>query len=122
MDAADNPTNFVKKFVAPAGASVINYQVYLYHPAGHTGGSVFWDDMEFYQLLPVTNITTSVSGNNLNLTFSTQGGSVYSVLYKKNLTDTSWSVLTNGISGTGAAVTVRDLISGSRRFYRVQTQ
>ncbi len=122
VDAADNPTNFVQSFVAPAGASVINYQVYLYHPAGLTGGSVFWDDMELYQLSPVTNITTSVSGNNLNLSFLTQGGLVYSVLYKTNLADTSWNVLTNGISGTGAAVTISDSMSGSRRFYQVQTQ
>jgi hypothetical protein len=46
VDLADVPTNFVDNFVAPDGASVINYQVYYYHPAGQPGGSVFWDDME----------------------------------------------------------------------------
>ena len=122
VDAADAPTNFVQSFVAPADAAAINFQVYYFHPGGNTGGSVFWDDMELYQVLPVTNITTSVTGNTINLSFLTRGGSSYAVLYKTSIAEASWSVLTNGIAGTGSTVTVSDLITANARFYRVQTQ
>jgi hypothetical protein len=121
VDAADVPTNFVQNFVAPAGASVINYQVYYYHPAGQPGGSVFWDDMELYQLFPVTNMTASASGNNVNVSFTSRGGSLYSVEYKNNLPDATWTVLTNGIPGSGGITTVTEPKSASKRFYRVQT-
>ena len=124
VDATDTPTNFVTSFVAPPTATVINYQVYYYSPpgGGGTGGSVFWDDMELYQLQSVTNVTTSVSGNNLNLTFPTRGGLNYSVLYKTNLTDPSWNLLTNGIPGSGSTITVSDPLTGPHRFYEVETQ
>jgi Immunoglobulin domain len=121
VDATDTPTNSVETFVAPPGASVINYQVYYFHPAGNSGGSVFWDDMELYQVLPVTT-TLSVSGNSLSLSFLTRGGLGYSVLYKTNLADASWNLLTNGIPGSGSTVTVSDQITETSRFYRVQTQ
>jgi hypothetical protein len=122
VDATDTPTNFVQNFVAPAGASVINYQVYYYHPAGNPGGSVFWDDMELYQLFPVTNVTVSVSGNNVNVSFPSRGGSLYGLVYKDNLPDASWNVLPTTIQGTGGIVTLTDTNNGSKRFYRVQTQ
>jgi hypothetical protein len=121
VDAADNPTNSVQDFVAPAGASVINLQMYYYHPAGQPGGSVFWDDMELYQLFPVTNLTASASGNNVNVSFPSRGGSLYSVEYKNNLPDATWTVLTNGIPGSGGTTIIADPRSASRRFYRVQT-
>jgi hypothetical protein len=121
VNDADTPTNFVQSFVAPAGASVINYQVYYYHPAANAGGSVFWDDMELYQLIPTT-IIPSVNGNSYHISFATQGGSVYSVLYKTNLTDASWNVLQSNIPGTGSTVTVTDTITGQTQFYKVQTQ
>ena len=121
VDATDTPTNSVQTFVAPAGAASINYQVYYFHPGGNTGGSVFWDDMELYQIIPTT-IKPSVSGNNYNISFATQDGSVYSVLYKTNLTDASWNVLASNIAGTGSTVTISDSITAQTRFYRVQTQ
>ena len=122
VDAADTPTNFVQQFVAPPGASVINYQVYYYHPAGNGGGSVFWDDMELYQLLPVTNLTASATGANVKLSWPSRGGSSYSVLFKNSVTDPNWSVLTSNILGTGGIVSVTDPIAPGARFYRVQTQ
>ena len=122
VDAADNPTNYVQQFVAPPGASVINYQVYYYHPAGNGGGSVFWDDMELYQLLPVTNVTATASGGNVKISWLSRGGSSYSVLYKSSLADPTWSVLTSNILGTGGIVNYTDPIASGPRFYRVQTQ
>lgn len=122
VDLSDTPTNFVPNFVAPPGAAVINYQVYYYHPAGQPGGSVFWDDMELYQLFPVTNFTASLTGNIVNLSFLSRGGSVYSLLYRTNIADVNWYVLTNGIPGTGGIITVTDPVNRPQRYYRVQTQ
>jgi hypothetical protein len=120
VDQTDTPTNTVQDFVAPANAASISYQVYYYHP-GSTGGSVFWDDMELYQLIPVT-VTPSVSGTSYKISFATRGGSSYTVLYKNNLTDPTWNVLQGNIAGTGTTVTVTDTIAGQGRFYKVQTQ
>jgi hypothetical protein len=73
-------------------------------------------------LFPVTNVTASLGAGHINISFLSRGGSLYSVLFKTNVADASWSVLTNGIPGTGGIVTVTDPISRPRRFYRVQTQ
>lgn len=123
VDQTDTPTNTVQNFVAPAGAAFVGYQVYYYSPPGlgGTGGSVYWDDMELYQLIPTT-VTPSVSGNTYKISFATRGGSTYAVLYKNNLTDPTWNVLQANIAGTGTTVTVTDTIAGQARFYRVQTQ
>jgi Immunoglobulin domain len=120
VDNTDTPTNSVQDFVAPPGATALRYQVY-YNGTGPTGGSVFWDDMQLYQLIPVT-VTASVSGSTYNISFLTKGGSSYSVLFKNSLTDPTWSVLASNIPGTGAKVTVSDTISTHNRFYLVQTQ
>ena len=124
VDNTDTPTNTVQDFVAPAGAAFIGYQVYYYAPGGvlsGTGGSVYWDDMELYQVIPAT-VTSSVSGNNYNISFATRGGSTYAVYYKNNLTDPTWSLLQGNIAGTGTTVTVTDTVTGHSRFYQVQTQ
>jgi hypothetical protein len=123
VDQTDTPTNTVQDFVAPAGTVFIGYQVYYYSPPGMagTGGSVYWDDMELYQVIPVT-ATPSVSGTSYKISFATRGGSTYAVLFKNNLTDPTWNVLQGNIAGTGTTVTVTDTIAGQTRFYRVQTQ
>ena len=137
------PTN-----TTPATAN-INLQIYEYCPistdvdvddgqAGPTGGYlgsatdiVYWDDVELIQLVPVTNLTTSVSGNNMNLSFSAGAGLVYSVLYKTNLTDAAWSELTDvqapwswqtNVNSIGISypVTVSDPLTAHSRFYRLQ--
>jgi hypothetical protein len=121
VDGTDTPTNFVQTFVAPPGSVSINYQVY-YGGVGSSGGSVFWDDMALYQITSVTNLTATVSGNNVNLSFTTQGASVYSILYKTNLSDGLWSVLTNNIMGDGYMKIISDPMTAQTRFYKVQTQ
>ena len=124
----------------------INFQVYEYCPQstdidpatglplpylGNATDVVYWDDMELIQIVPVTNLTTSVSGNNINLSFMAGAGLEYSVLYKTNLTDAAWSVLTNVTApmswqtnsasvGTSYPVTVSDPLTAHSRFYQVQ--
>jgi hypothetical protein len=116
----------------------INFQVYELCPiatdvppngnapnyAGVGADAVYWDDMELFQIVPVTNLTASVSGNNINLNFSASAGLDYSVLYKTNLLDPTWNVLVNNITDlcTNATVTVSDPMTSHTRFYRVQVQ
>lgn len=119
VDGADTVVSTSENMVAPAGTTSIRYQVYEFGQGG--SGSVFWDNMALYQIIPVT-ITPSVSGGNYNISFPTRGGLSYAVLYKTSLTDSSWSVLTSDIPGTGNTVTVQDPITENARFYRVQVQ
>jgi hypothetical protein len=108
----------------------INFQVYEYCPPGSAtypgiaSDAVYWDDMQLFQVVPVTNLTASVSGSNINLSFPAGAGLAYSVLYKTNLTDATWSVLANNITDlcTNVTVTVTDALTAGSRFYRVQVQ
>jgi hypothetical protein len=120
-------------FIVPANTNIaqINVQVYRLCPPstalpypGVASSTVYWDDMQLIQVVPVTNLTASVSGNNINLTFSAGAGLDYSVLYKTNLTDATWSVLASNITDlcTNATVTVSDALTANSRFYRVGVQ
>jgi hypothetical protein len=123
----------------------INFQVYEYFPVAgdippapnypsSASDAVYWDDMQLIQIVPVTNLTASVSGNNINLSFSAGAGLDYTVLYKTNLTDATWSVLASNVIapmswqtnvnsvGTSYPVSVSDPLAVQSRFYRVQVQ
>jgi hypothetical protein len=105
--------------VAPTNAHSIRYQV-TYQSLSYGSGSVYWDDMTLYQIIPV-KITVAPNGANLNLSFPTRGGSSYAVLYKVHLNDPSWQLLTT-VAGDGTTRTVSDPTTQQTRFYRVQTQ
>jgi len=138
-------------FNVPTNVEVaqINFQVYEYCPqstdngipGGYLGtgtGGVYWDDMQLIQVLPATNITASVSGGNFKLSFFATAGLSYNILYKDNLTNATWSLLTNVAApwewqtnvnscatststDTATNVPVFDPIT-THRFYRVQAQ
>jgi hypothetical protein len=142
-------------FTVPTNATIgeINFQVYEYcpvaadNPQADLGGSaadaVYWDDMQLIQVVPPTNFTAKVSGGNVNLSFAGQAGLNFAVLYKTNLTDATWSVLTNNVTAPVSwqtnvnytslpsnnvgtfyyPITVSDSTSGAHsRFYRIQAQ
>ncbi|MDB6016283.1 MAG: hypothetical protein JWR19_772 [Pedosphaera sp.] len=82
---------------------------------------------DYFMLVPVTpsgiTLTASVSGGNIHISFPTQTGSHYQLLYKLNLTDASWIPLGSPIAGNNTVQSVNDSLSGgSHRFYRVQVQ
>jgi hypothetical protein len=146
----DLPTNTLPTgdFVVPTNAAQINLQVYEYCPIntdtnllgqppeylGSASGGVYWDDMELIQVLPVTNLTARVTGGTVNLSFSAGAGIDYAILYKTNLTDAHWNVLSNNITAplswqtnitvmtTTYPLTVSDPVTLQGRFYRVQSQ
>ncbi len=133
-------------FVVPTNSNIaqINFQVYEYVPVaadnpqadlpGVASGSVYWDNMQLIQVTPVTDMKASVIGGNVNLSFSAAAGLNYSVLYKTNLADTAWNMLSNNIAapitwqtnsasvGTTWPITISDTLSAGSRFYRVQSQ
>jgi hypothetical protein len=140
---ADLPTNTLPYgvFQVPNSASQVNFQVYEYCPVasdvptpeypGIASDAVYWDDMELFVVLPVTNLTASISGNHINLSFAGLAGLSYTVVYKNNLTDATWSVLADNVAvpdswakstastGDSYPVTVSDSLTAKSRFYRV---
>jgi hypothetical protein len=81
----------------------------------------------FYMFVPVTtgpgafSLGSSVSGGIISITFPTQNGFNYTVLYSGSLSPASWQTLTS-ISGDGTVKTATDTASGSQRFYKVVAQ
>ena len=134
-DGTDLPTNTLASgyFKVPAGANYIKFQVYENNPGGNAGDVVYWDEMRLIQVVPVPDLKASVSGGNVNLTFSAGPALSYAVLYKTNLTETAWNVLSNNITaplswqtntasvGISYPITVTDVPGAKARFYRVQS-
>jgi hypothetical protein len=123
-------------FIVPADAAFISFEVYENVPAidGIASDAVYWDEMRFIQVLPVPDLKATVSGGSVNLNFSAGAAQTYNILYKTNLTDTVWNVLSNNVAapmswqtntasvGVSYPVTVTDVPNGRTRFYRVQSQ
>jgi hypothetical protein len=95
------------------------------------GGSLLGHDeanVGFLMLAPAVapannvTITPSINAGSIVLSFPTQTGFNYQVLYKNNLSDPSWTPLGSLIPGNGAVQTASDATGGSTRFYRVQIQ
>ena len=83
------------------------------------------ENVNFFQLVPLAqsvSLTASLSGTNIALSFPTQVGSTYTVYYKNNLTDPTWTQLGAPVSGDGSIMSVLDGISESHRFYRLTIQ
>jgi len=70
----------------------------------------------------LTVITATVIGGNIHISFPTQTGFSYQLLYKNNLTDASWTPLGSPITGNNSSQAVNDPTTGTTRFYRVQVQ
>jgi len=86
---------------------------------GVTSGIFYIDNVYFYNSAPL--ITASLASGSIQLSFSTQNGSNYTVQYKTKLTDAVWQTLTT-ISGNGATQVVTDTANQASRFYRLSIQ
>ena len=103
--------------VAPTNTTKLRYQI-TYHSIDGVG-SVYADAMDLTLRSPV--VSAAPSGSNIQLSFATLYGPTYQVLYKTNLTDANWTLLTT-VTGDGTVKTVADPMSAGRRFYIVNTQ
>jgi len=84
----------------------------------------FNEDVNFFALVPIitpVQISASISGPNIVLSFPTQNGVTYSVYYKNDLSDPTWSFLTS-VSGDGSVKSVNDPKNLAHRFYRLTLQ
>jgi Immunoglobulin I-set domain len=66
-------------------------------------------------------IAASRAGNVTTLSFPSVSGHTYTLLYKTNLTDSTWSTLSS-VGGTGATINATDTTTSARRFYRLSVQ
>jgi hypothetical protein len=79
----------------------------------------------FFMLVPApptSQITPTLVGGNLNLSFPTAVGHNYTVVFKSALTSPSWTQVGSVIPGTGGLTNVNVTLSGSQGFYTVGEQ
>ncbi len=82
-------------------------------------------NVNFFMLVAVTpspKLTAAINGGNIKISFPTQNGYSYQLVYKNNLTDAIWNPVGSSISGDGTVHTVSDLIGQGSRYYGVQVQ
>jgi hypothetical protein len=69
---------------------------------------------------PRFNSVNSTGDGDVQISFNSLPGRNYQLQFKDHLTDPTWTALGTAISGTGAAVSIFDEISGQpQRFYRL---
>jgi beta-glucanase (GH16 family) len=66
-----------------------------------------------------TSLNASRVGSDVELSFETQAGLMYEVLYKTDLTEPSWNLLQD-VEGDGTTKSVYDPVSSSAGFYLVE--
>ena len=89
-----------------------------------------WNErVDFFILVPVVanpvSIMPSINGANIQLSFPTQTGHTYTMYYKNNLTDSSWTLLVGGgnpVTGNGLTQSVTDGLGPGHRFYLLTIQ
>jgi hypothetical protein len=106
--------------VAPPNTTTIRYQITMRVQGG--AGGILYDALSLMAKIPVT-VTAGTSGGNLNLSWTSQAGTSYQVVYKDNLTDATWTPVGGLIAGNGAVVSAPPIsTAGSQRFYSVLTK
>jgi hypothetical protein len=79
----------------------------------------------FFMLVPApasAQLVPSVVGGQLNLSFATQVGHTYTVVYKSDLTSPTWTPVGSPITGTGSSTNVTEALSGTQGFYTIGVQ
>jgi hypothetical protein len=110
--------------VAPAGAVSATFQVYEFNWT-YAGGAGYFDNVYVTQTAaapaPNFSLSSSVSGNQIHISFPTTTGFSYDVLYSSSLVNPtpSWSPLTT-VPGDGTVHSVPDNLGPGTKFYRVK--
>jgi hypothetical protein len=113
------PTANARYLVAPPGTTTVRFQVTLHDIANSVGfGSLYYDSARLMLKIPVT-LTATLSGDNVNLSWKTQGATSYQVQYKTDV-NAPWTDL-EVVAGNGTVVTRSYPVSGEARVYRVLT-
>jgi hypothetical protein len=114
------PTSNAKYLVAPAGTTTVRFQLTMHDTAASGGnGSIYYDKARLMLKLPV-NVTTSIQGGNIVLSWKSLGSTSYQVQYATS-PNGPWLDLGSPVAGTGQTVTTSDALSNGSRVYRVLT-
>jgi hypothetical protein len=83
-------------------------------------------NLEFFMLVPAPTqlqVTPSLlAGGQLNLSFPTESGHTYTVVYKSNLSASTWTAVGNAISGNGSVTNVTEILTGTQGYYTISVQ
>ena len=85
---------------------------------GLKNADFYFDNAYFYNRPAASSLSASLSGSTIHLSYATQSGFNYTVLYKTNLTDAAWQTLSTSI-GDGSVQTATDSTGQKTRFYRL---
>jgi hypothetical protein len=80
-------------------------------------------NVDFMMLVPTTpapRLTAVVNAGQITVSFVTQSGYSYQVLYKNNLSAATWTPLGSAITGNNTVQAVTDTAASASRFYYVQ--
>jgi beta-glucanase (GH16 family) len=116
-------TNTTSELTAPAGTIKARYQLVLRQPAPYyDNGAMYYDDLNLVlqpTVIP-TSLTAALDGNNFEISFPTQIGVTYEVVYKNSLTNDTWNVIET-IVGDGTTNSVSYPMTTPTRGYAVQS-
>ena len=104
---------------APAGTAMVGFYILNVNQPGNPG-PMYFDDVDVKLIgdpLPVT-LNTSMAGGNMQISFPTQDGFIYQLVYKNSLTDTSWGAVET-IPGNGSTNSFSYPTTDPAGFYRV---
>jgi beta-glucanase (GH16 family) len=113
-------TGHASALVAPQGTSFARAQIVFKQTANSTG-AVYVDDCSLVAPGPTEfprQVTSRVSGTDLQLSFSSILAANYQVQYKQWLSGEPWMAATN-LAGNGTLLTVSMPIGDGHRFFRV---
>lgn len=114
------PSSNAKYLVAPPGTTLVRFQVTMHDIANSSGfGSLYYDSASLMLKIPVA-LTVKPSGDNVELSWKTQGSTSYQVQYKTDLNAPTWTNL-EVVTGTGLVVTKSYARTPAGRIYRVLT-
>jgi len=116
-------TAVTNQLVAPPGTLKARFEVTFFQNL-YEVGSIYFDEAQLVEITPpepvrpTLNATLTVGGD-LEISFPTQSGVDYQVLYKNELQDPSWNVLET-VSGDGTTKSVSYSAVEPSRFYLLQ--
>jgi hypothetical protein len=105
--------------VAPPNTTTVRYQVTM-HATGGSGG-ILYDSMSLLKKIRV-HVNAKKNGSNIDLSWQSQGGTSYQVVYKDNLTDSTWTPIGGLVAGDGGPQTASFAIANGKRFFSVLTK
>jgi len=112
-------TNSILAILSVQTTNAGNYRVIITNASGSATSTV----ATLKVLVPTALTNISLVETTFSFSFQTVKGLSYTIEFKDNLSDASWTPLST-MAGTGAALNFSDLVgtASSRRFYRITVQ